>query len=89
MSLERTSQDNSEDAVYLILRDELKWRNVFRLDLAQVTTIGRAPTNHVVIPDDICSRNHCEVFRGADGWILRDLGSRNGTLIDGRREGAA
>jgi two-component system, NtrC family, response regulator HydG len=85
MSLERTSQDNSEDAVYLILRDELKWRNVFRLDPALVNTIGRAPTNHVVIPDDICSRNHCEVFLGVDGWILRDLGSRNGTLIDGRR----
>ena len=85
MPLDRTSHDNSEDGVYLILRDELKWRNVFRLDPALVTTIGRAPTNHVVIPDDICSRNHCEVFLGTSGWILRDLGSRNGTLIDGRR----
>ena len=73
------------DAAYLILRDELKWRNVFRLTAGQVTTVGRAPTNRVVIPDDICSRNHCEVFQTNEDWILRDLGSRNGTLIDGTR----
>ena len=71
------------DAAYLILRDELKWRNVFRLTSGQVTTVGRAPTNRVVVPDDICSRHHCEVFQTKGEWILRDLGSRNGTLIDG------
>ena len=76
--------DSSETA-YLILRDELKWRNVFRLTAGQVTTVGRAPTNRVVIPDDICSRNHCEVFQVNGEWILRELGSRNGTLIDGTR----
>ena len=73
------------DAAYLILRDELKWRNVFRLTSGQVTTVGRAPTNRVVVPDDICSRHHCEVFQTKGEWILRDLGSRNGTLIDGTR----
>ncbi|MFP6765519.1 MAG: sigma 54-interacting transcriptional regulator [Planctomycetaceae bacterium] len=73
------------DAAYLILRDDLKWRNVFRLTAGQVTTVGRAPTNRVVIPDDICSRNHCEVFKTSEDWVLRDLGSRNGTLIDGTR----
>ncbi|MBC8289077.1 MAG: sigma 54-interacting transcriptional regulator [Planctomycetes bacterium] len=73
------------DAAYLILRDELKWRNVFRLTSGQVTTVGRAPTNRVVVPDDICSRHHCEVFQTKGEWILRDLGSRNGTLIDGNR----
>lgn len=69
--------------MYLILRDELKWRNVFRLIPAQVTTIGRAPTNRVVVPDDTCSRHHCEVFQAGGTWMLRDLDSRNGTLIDG------
>ena len=77
--------NNPAVAAYLILRDELKWRNVFRLTSGQVTTIGRAPTNRVVVPDDICSRHHCEVFQTKGEWILRDLGSRNGTLIDGTR----
>jgi len=67
--------------VYLILRDELKWRNVFRLIPGQVTTIGRAPTNRVVVPDDICSRHHCEVFQAGGTWMVRDLESRNGTLL--------
>lgn len=79
------ASDPSEAAVYLILRDELKWRNVFRLTPGQVTTIGRAPTNRVVIPDDICSRHHCEVFQVGGDWVLRDLESRNGTLIEGKR----
>jgi len=73
------------ETAYLILRDELKLLNVFRLTAGQVTTVGRAPTNRVVIPDDICSRHHCEVFQTNSKWILRELGSRNGTLIDGAR----
>ncbi len=67
--------------MYLILRDEMKWRNVFRLIPGQVTTIGRAPTNRVVVPDDICSRHHCEVFQAGGEWMVRDLDSRNGTLL--------
>lgn len=86
MARDRSNRDSASDhSVYLILRDELKWRNVFRLPVGQVTTIGRAPTNRVVVPDDICSRHHCEVFQVDGEWVLRDLGSRNGTLIDGQR----
>ncbi len=31
------------------------------------------------------SRRHAEVHKQGDQWILRDLGSRNGTLVDGQR----
>lgn len=86
MTRQRANSDSvSDQSVYLILRDELKWRNVFRLAPGQVTTIGRAPTNRVVVPDDICSRHHCEIFQADGKWILRDLGSRNGTLVEGCR----
>ena len=86
MAFERANTDSvSDQSVYLILRDALKWRNVFRLAPGQVTTIGRAPTNRVVVPDDICSRHHCEIYQADGGWLLRDLGSRNGTLIEGCR----
>lgn len=53
------------------------------LHSGQVTTIGRATTNRLVIPDEICSRNHCEVFFDGGVWKLRDLGSRNGTRVHG------
>ncbi len=53
------------------------------LHSGQVTSIGRATTNQVVIPDEICSRNHCEVFFDGGVWKIRDMGSRNGTRIQG------
>ena len=87
MQRENGSQpDSQSDGVaYLVVRDGNAWRDVFRLSPDQVTTVGRAPTNRVVIRDEICSRNHCEVFRSGTQWTLRDLGSRNGTLVSGRR----
>ncbi len=48
-------------------------------------TIGRAPTNAIVVKDERCSRNHAEVFQSGGKWTLRDLDSRNGTLVDGQR----
>ena len=53
------------------------------LHSGQITTIGRATTNRLVIPDEICSRNNCEVFFEGGLWKLRDLGSRNGTRVHG------
>ena len=69
---------------YLVVREGKKWRDVYRLTPGQVTTVGRAPTNRIVLADEVCSRNHCEVFQRDQDWILRDLGSRNGTMVDGR-----
>jgi two-component system, NtrC family, response regulator HydG len=53
------------------------------LHSGHITTIGRATTNRLVIPDEICSRRHCEVFLDSGIWKLRDLGSRNGTRVNG------
>ena len=51
----------------------------------QAATIGRAPTCQIVLKDDRCSRNHVEVFFSGDQWVLRDLDSRNGTLIGSQK----
>ena len=77
-----TNQSDSA-ASYLVVRDGNQWRDVFRLMLGQVTTVGRSSTNRVVVRDEVCSRNHCEVFQSGDRWLLRDLSSRNGTLVNG------
>ncbi|MCX7428438.1 MAG: sigma 54-interacting transcriptional regulator [Planctomycetia bacterium] len=66
---------------YLVIRDGLKWTDVFRLVPGQSVTIGRAATNQIVIKDDRCSRNHAEIFMSAGQWTLRDLESRNGTMV--------
>ena len=70
---------------YLIIREGSKWADVFRLVPGESVTIGRGPTNAVVIKDERCSRNHAEVFQAGGAWKLRDLDSRNGTLVSGER----
>ena len=68
---------------YLVVREGDKWRDVYRLTPGQVMTIGRAPTNRIVLNDEVCSRYHCEVFQNGLMWKLRDLQSRNGTQLSG------
>lgn len=48
-------------------------------------TIGRGPGGEVVVLDGSVSRDHAELTRGDGGWQVRDLGSRNGTQLDGQR----
>jgi Nif-specific regulatory protein len=46
-------------------------------------TLGRAPSSKVVVRDDLASREHAEVFPDAGAWLVRDLGSLNGTHVNG------
>lgn len=56
----------------------------FRLQGARLR-IGRAEENDLVLPDPRVSRFHAEIERGPRGYVLRDLGSTNGTLVGERR----
>jgi len=47
--------------------------------------VGRRPTAAVVVLHGTISREHAELFQGDGGWQVRDLGSRNGTWVDGLR----
>jgi hypothetical protein len=47
--------------------------------------VGRAPNCDCVLPEDCVSRRHAQVWREGDRWFLRDLGSRNGTRVNGVR----
>lgn len=70
---------------YLVIREGSKWTDVFRLVPGRTVTIGRAPTNQIVVKDERCSRYHAEIFQTEGQWTLRDLDSRNGTQIGERR----
>lgn len=49
-------------------------------------TIGRAPGNDIrLVHDKLVSSLHAVVESFAEGWCVRDLGSRNGTYLCGRR----
>lgn len=47
--------------------------------------IGRRPGNDLVIADEKASGSHAEVVPDADRFVLRDLESTNGTLMEGRK----
>ncbi|MFC9424145.1 MULTISPECIES: FHA domain-containing protein [unclassified Streptomyces] len=47
--------------------------------------IGRDPVNGLRLSHDTVSRLHAELSMQGGGWVLRDLGSTNGTTVNGRR----
>ncbi|MCR4317204.1 MAG: sigma 54-interacting transcriptional regulator [Planctomycetes bacterium] len=48
-------------------------------------TIGRVRENDIHIRDDTASRKHTEIRAAGGALVVRDLGSRNGTLVGGAR----
>lgn len=52
---------------------------------AEHMTIGRADDNSIVIGHDSVSSHHGEVSIEGDAWVLTDLGSTNGTKLNGER----
>lgn len=48
-------------------------------------SMGRAADNDVTIDDESVSRLHAVLESSAGGWSIRDLGSRNGTYVNGER----
>ncbi len=45
-------------------------------------SIGRGRRNHLSVHDDSVSREHCEIVRQNGNFIVRDLGSHNGTRVN-------
>lgn len=50
-----------------------------------VTTIGRLPECSITIEDGNVSREHARISPGSGGYAVADLGSTNGTLVNGVR----
>lgn len=51
--------------------------------LLPVTSIGRHKSNTIVLDDGFVSARHAVLAQRETGWWLEDLGSRNGTLLNG------
>ena len=55
----------------------------FRLSRRRPTTVGRDPSNDIVLTDRSVSGHHAVIRRYDSEWVLADLESRNGTLVNG------
>jgi hypothetical protein len=49
------------------------------------SSIGRADPSDIVLPDASISTKHARIVRGDDGFHIEDLGSRNGTFVNGEK----
>lgn len=69
-----------------ILRILLPTGDVFDHEIRdEETQIGKGPRNDLVIADPSVSTAHAVLRRDADAYTIADLGSRNGTFVDGER----
>jgi len=50
--------------------------------LKRLTTLGRAPTSTIILPDGFASLDHARIVLRGDRWWLEDRDSRNGTLVN-------
>jgi len=70
---------------YLVIREDNKWSDVYKLIPGRRITVGRSPANQIVLRSEQASRYHAEVFLNEGTWTVRDLQSRNGTAVDKQR----
>jgi hypothetical protein len=54
-------------------------------DLGGGMTIGRSPSSGVLVSDDFVSHMHARVMRRGHFYFISDLGSTNGTTVNGKR----
>ena len=55
------------------------------VELRAFNSLGRHPSNTIQLLDKIVSKEHCIVERRGNEFVLKDLGSLNGTYINGER----
>ncbi len=54
-----------------------------RVRLADGLTLGRGDGNALVLRDARASRRHAKILADGGGWVVEDVGSSNGTYVDG------
>ena len=83
-AMSRPEPSTSKDARRLVITSGAK--EGLEIDLPdELLTIGRSNESGLVIRDDYTSTHHARLLLWADGWVIQDLDSTNGTFLDGTR----
>lgn len=73
-----------QDSFRLVVRRGPQPNQIYELT-KEVTTLGRDITNDIVINDREASRHHLRLVRSGGNVTIEDLGSTNGTFVNGKR----
>src|SRR5688572_5023304 len=72
------------DRAVLVRIDSIEAGRLFAMEGPELR-LGRMPGNHIVIDDSGISRDHARLYRDDDAYRIEDLGSSNGTYVNGAR----
>jgi two-component system, NtrC family, response regulator HydG len=59
--------------------------NRYELNANEAITLGRSRNNNIVLRDEHASRQHAQLRWENDAWLIQDLGTLNGTYVNGER----
>ena len=79
-----TAEPFASSPVLATLSNRSLWRKEFKIE-RPVASIGRGDQNDVRIVHESVSASHATLVRKGETWFVLDLGSSNGTFVDGLR----
>lgn len=71
------------EELWLVIRRESVLERIHHV-VADTTLMGRHESHPICLVDGAVSRNHAVIRKTPKGFLLEDLGSKNGTLVNGR-----
>lgn len=85
VSQEVDSRTRKRGRLVVIHADDTSLKSGAAFPLLPLTSLGRAPTNTIMLDDAFASSEHCLFTLRGGQWWLEDRGSSNGTLLNGYR----
>ncbi len=79
-----SGQETLEDA-FVAVYQGARVREMYKLTRGSEIILGRDESCQIMLADEVCSRKHASFAWKDSAWWLHDLGSRNGTLVNGQR----
>ena len=73
----------AQDAMLIVHRGPSKGSRFLLSGSESKTRLGRAPESEIFLDDVTVSRKHAAVYSEANKFVVRDLGSLNGTYVNG------